>query len=787
MLNEIRLTKNRIGTENSVRRDSGIFRRMFEKAGKILANCGKWVLSGILLGGTIIVSQACSSGTPMYRFDASKEEMSDVWVEAKTSDSSAELLSPETNVKDIKEILDIPPKVETAETNITDSQEEDVTEIEGDGSNCYEIEIPAEGSKHNFLTYIGDFIDRTLLDREPHSSEQSAYSFETPEINEYANPFSNGVGGSLASVEDASEFLYRIDGNVFEPLANFGVEDQKSSNEYLEIQRIWINGVIYSPEYDVEPEAFLNSVTYSVKFANGGNEDGIPICTKINAGYNYTDCTDWSLKTENHRVVINFLDQLWVILKMTPPGDKGTDSEFEVVNGGSVKIGKELNRGILNKGEILVSKDGQLKVILNDISSEGSLEYPAIMTFLDANDQVIAEGVEVKVSPGSSTEVYLNNESYIIWVYETAPGYTVLTTWADIGILDYVMDLEDGQKIKDENSDWKVSLGWKNRKASSQDKQPDHLRTIILQKDVSDFFWMDGLQEGDWISILEEPGVWKLTYDGLNTSFGDKVTLDYFLEPNQDKILPKITYESGKIECLLKAPYVKVKTSEGKFCIEGHCDYEFFVAANASGYGVLCMDDNASDIHFGAGSIIIRNGILQEYYITEIGQNGGSPIDLQYTIAGAGVSWESGGVIRVATNLNDVIQDPGIDTTGWISDLAISLSENSMDEPGQMPVRTTVFLDSDELFPTFNFNGGALTQENMYVQTDHAYYESTGITTIEDGFPIWEGALTERGTEFTSVSNTDVELKVAKKVVKASFWLIEAESETTITMTVCDE
>ncbi len=397
---------------------------------------------------------------------------------------------------------------------------------------------------------IGDYLNRALLDREPNADagdSDQAYEMGGSDTSEGANPFTDGLTGNIGPTE---EFMYKVGGEQFSVFADKAVVDDDSGNSYVEMQALWIKG---DNHFDSDPDDVvgrLNFLAYTLKFDGpGGDELGIPVCTEAE-DQDFADCKDGTGETtiddatETHRVKVWFLGEEWIISEMNAPTDSDVTTETEVRNGGSVKLAKEAVAGILNQGESL-PVDG-MKFQLDDLEAHGDTTS-AIISVLDANGNILKKD---KVAPGQTKEMTVNGKTYRFHVYKVAPGYTFGAKWADVAIFAKELELVDGQELnQDENNNegYEVALGWKNMDAATgapvadggDPERPDTLRTVVIYSDTIEDISSSGddiLEEGDYVSIVQDPEVWKLSYKGLDLTSEDRKSLKFDIKTTDKEI-----------------------------------------------------------------------------------------------------------------------------------------------------------------------------------------------------------------------------------------------------------
>jgi len=438
-----------------------------------------------------------------------------------------------------------------------------------------EITVPggvAEGS-YTVNNLIGDYLNRRLEDREDNIADDtdSDYPMGGSDISDNANPFTNGIGGSIGPSET---FMYRITGNMFSPFATATITDDQAAKTYSETQDGWISGSSYYSDSDNDVVGDLDFFAYTMKFKGSSDDFGIPVCTTPD-GQDYTYCksgaadANFDYATETHKVKVQFLGEPWIISEMVPPDTTGlpADSETQVYEGGYVKLAKESVSGVLNQGESLPVDD--LKFHLDDLEAHGGVTS-AIISILDANDNILKKD---KVFPGTTKEFSIGGKIYRFHVYKVAPGYTFGAKWADVAIFSKELKLEDGQELDPDysaNENYQVSVGWKNKGASATDTQVDHLRTLIVYSDDIAALSSGGesrMEENDYIPIVEDPVAWKLTYAGLSITSSDRNSLKYRLERSGMKDIsatrgPWEVTGAERVACYLFPPYVQVDSSK---------------------------------------------------------------------------------------------------------------------------------------------------------------------------------------------------------------------------------
>ncbi|MDD5340131.1 MAG: hypothetical protein PHV13_02680, partial [Candidatus ainarchaeum sp.] len=420
---------------------------------------------------------------------------------------------------------------------------------------------------------IGDWIDRTLQDRRPDTdatNTDSAYPIGGADTSDNANPFTDGATGNIGL---SQTFMYRISGNQLSTFADRTLTDTDSGKSFVEKQDIWINGDNKYSKDDKAVVGDLKFIAYTLKFDGpGGKQIGIPECS-VAVDSDYTSCkTTAPLKpddsTETHKLKLSFLGEDWIISEMEAPTTPDITSENTLVNGGTVKLAKESVSGILNQGESLPVDN--LKFQLDDLEAHGDTTS-AILSILDANGNVLKKD---KVDPASTKEYTIGGKKYRFHVYKVAPGYTFGAKWADVAIFSKELELKDGQKLdqgQGTNDGYRVALGWKNLDAASGSAAqllPDTLRTIVVYSDSVDQVSSSGddiLNAGDYVPLVQDPAVWRLSYKGLDLDASKKFKLKFDIKTSSKTISASsgpLNSSADRTNCTIFAPYMEVSSTD---------------------------------------------------------------------------------------------------------------------------------------------------------------------------------------------------------------------------------
>jgi hypothetical protein len=708
---------------------------------------------------------------------------------------------------------------------------------------------------------IGDFLNKELLDREYNNAgdNDAEYEMGGSDTSDDANPFTDGAGSTIG---ESNSFLYKIDGKAFTPFKDYSMKDADTGNTYVEYQALWLEG---DNRFDTDPDDVvgrLDFLAYSLKFDGpGGDEIGIPVCTESEDN-DYTFCKgadgDIDDATETHRVKLMFLGEEWIISEMEAPNNDpdptlaadGLTSESRLVNGGSVKLAKESIAGILNQGESL-PVDG-LKFQLDDLEAHGDVTS-AIISVLDANGNVLDKD---KVDPGNTKEFNIKGKTYRFHVYKVAPGYTFGAKWADVAIFSQELELEDGQELdsdEDSNPDYEVSLGWKNLDASSgvaivdggNPETADALRTIVIYSTSVDELSTSGeeeLEEGDSVSIVQDPVAWKLSYKGLDITSDDRHSLKFQIKTTDKDISaskgPDTDNDGDTDYCEIYAPYVEVTSGDTGSVFEVErtdstaagtdlSDDEFIVALNVgapTNDAARCDDDVPGDsdvtttsyVALPAGTVFMKlSPSSSNYGYSEYGSFTDPGTVVGYEDIGDGdneYAPPEGGAILIESNadvafggddqLGDLLDSAygtSLCTTGNCPDFWFSIAEKAGTGSSNDFVDYWTFgiADTDTGTPgdaTFDFDSSdgtnSWTSDDDEVLYGHAtpnppgadeFYDPSGEITgpvTSDLEMVEEEYVSERGSKFESIDKTRVEFDMTHKLAKAQWFLASAKTST---------
>ncbi|MFH1685350.1 MAG: hypothetical protein ABH983_03515 [Candidatus Micrarchaeota archaeon] len=127
-------------------------------------------------------------------------------------------------------------------------------------------------------------------------------------------------------------------------------------------------------------------------------------------------------------------------------------------------------------------------------------------------------------------------------------------------------------------------------------ENPDTLRTLVIYTDDVEDVSSSGeseLEAGDYVSLVEEPTAWKLSYKGLDVTPEDRFNLKFEIETSDKDISaskgPQLGPGNSQVACILFAPYIKVTSGATGSIFETNridgpggtlSDNEFFIFLN---------------------------------------------------------------------------------------------------------------------------------------------------------------------------------------------------------------
>jgi hypothetical protein len=646
------------------------------------------------------------------------------------------------------------------------------------------VTVPGQvAGKYNFYTLITDSLDKTPENR----------VYAGPDDTYPATLTSNDVGTTLSPLRgvsgvstDKAQNLYKIGGASFSGFADYSVVDNKatSGGTYTEEQAFWVGtsakGVKFSEtEHNVVVDKYA-ALVYSVRFT--GNDYGIPVCTgDLNSSQsdNWASCDKTSNdRTEKHRVKIKFLGSEYIISELTPT-TTSINTSTSAATGGQIKLAKESKYGVISVGDVIDL--GAYKLKLLDISQAkgADKDYPAIFDILDSNGNVVEHA---QVGTASTQTVSLGGGKTLkIRVYQTAPGLTFQSKWAEVAVYADEVTLKDGQRYNlistdHPDKDFKVSLIWKNRdRDSGSSNESDSLREIVVYQ-VDNF---NKVKPGDSVSFLKKDPVFKLSYNGLDLQEAD--------------------YEQLKFEAAKETLKV-AGTGPG---IESACSNSTNNTLDYTAKLVKIYTPDGKKLGGGSGNAL-GNYLFSELYFDPIGTN-----------STGGLSGTQNNTSVVSTYKPKLfVKRDGVDCYNYVD-----INYVAQNYSGALSANTIKFEiagDNSAAYGALYFNNSSVNgfgDVSVFVREDAGKLNITSNNLVYYGFPVnvsgteeaprfksstsstsniyYRGLfdtvfsskdlsfITERGSVVDEVSTTGVSVKVAKKVGRASFTFANADSAST--------
>ncbi|MEM2963152.1 MAG: S-layer protein [Candidatus Anstonellales archaeon] len=635
-----------------------------------------------------------------------------------------------------------------------------------------EVTLPGvAGGAYQFTTLIADYIDRSPGNRNKTSSDDT-YSATVDTSSLFSSLYGDANDTSkIRSTQD----VYKISGDVFPAFSPVTLTDTAGGGAtYTETQALWVHGETdFSPTLDQVVGKF-KGIGYSVKFDSG--DYGIVVCSGTNydtTTNNYASCSSTdSEHIDTHKLEIQFLGQSWVLSEVSVPS--GTlDSATSTLFGGSIKLAKASQSGIINVGDELDA--GSVKVRLSDISvaSGASNLHPAIVDILDANGAVLKQ---TTINEGSTyTYTAPDGSTVRIKVYKTAPGFTLNAKWADMAILTDELSLKSGERVSTEPSNpnypWYVYLRWKNKGWTSGlptgGGTADTLREIILYNGET----YSDITAGSGIDIIGKPASYQLMYDGLSLSGTDYDRLKFAIVDSSD--------------IGLVSPGLPNSTVTSNTSCTG--------ATSLSGEKLVKVESQQSNAFKIPGS---GGEYVKQFYVRYrplVNGSGITPaVSVYYKPSNAGCYYWQGKLGDENTTANTTASGAveydvaGTGTAqGYLSFLGKPVSSGNLsiylqEDVGK--VNTVTQKHGAFVFDVSGRSNGSFTfTAPNGDNTDAIYYTSPKDSSIDlDPVTRYYDApvISERGSKFVSLSSDEVIFDVAKKVAEAKYVLKSSGVET---------
>ncbi|MBI5698395.1 MAG: hypothetical protein HZC29_07955, partial [Thaumarchaeota archaeon] len=672
-----------------------------------------------------------------------------------------------------------------------------------------EFTVPGAATTGTYTvkTLIGDFVDRTLEDRGLGAA--SEYNFTLSETGTDNHPFSAGNAAGLGGVSEAK--LFRIDGSMYDGFKDVTFEDKDSGKSFKEEQKLWVKAKTKWQATPNDVQGKVDQLIYQLKFYDGGTGNyGLPQCSEsTNASYSLCGTTD-SARLETHKVKVMFGGSEWVVTKLEAPSTTAENQSVLKV-GGKLSLAKESISQIVNVGDVLKAQSGY-SVRLDDIKSGStSDEQSAIVSILDSNGVVVKQKV---IASGSTSSTTVGSSKIMIRVYKTAPGYTLVSKWADMAVIQDEMTFEDnnypqvnGETQKNKDGKWKVRLGWKRKETlaqSSNSNYTDHLRTVVLYKETAPSY----MDKGEGIDVIADPVGFKFTYTGLNldpTSSNDYDDLSFTVHKLEDFSYQvsgndttfTLTGASGGLESWMQ---IKSNT-EDAFSTTAGSGSELAVLF---GHGVnnTQMMRNAYEsgynIGIGHGTVLLKSiGSSNWVYVGNFANSTSAmtALDINYKVAGVKTSINESGSIRIGTGVNSGVNMSEVDTFARVPSVQVAgkgSANFSVMNSSLAANQTVVFLVSEdagvgisEQYPdmvafAYNITKADMSEDMGQYSKEKALVGSPQVASgINAAYGSYEsstyaakvGYVTERGSILDSLGDDSAVLKVAKRVARAQFLL----------------
>ena len=614
-----------------------------------------------------------------------------------------------------------------------------------------------------FNLLIAENTDSDLADRD---NSGDYYDVTSDFMDEDANPFQDQAGAVLGGYDVAmtNYDALLVDSNNFAPFQDVSMESSKFGTTATEYQRLYIQG---GTQFDGDDAvAFYDdsngdsSIVYQVLF--GPSDNGLDVCPGDSTGTLGTCAEEDGLGAA--RYTINFLGQTWVISGLEYNGGFGTittvldnDEEVGLPSAGdfTLKLAKESAYGYVNVGECLQS--GDTKVCLDDISeATGSTNiHPAIVSIYQGDSTTPV--AQDQIDPGYSKEISVGGGNTVtVHVYQTAPGYTFGSSWAEMAIYEDEIKLESGKKFLeykdlDPESDWHVDIAVSaedaGTSATTDLDDVTHIKAITLWTDADaiDAVDEDGLHEGESVPVVDVDGYQAYEFEatGLEDYSPDTLKYEYKDSGKDFNGVQDPGTTRGFAGNVVAANYIKITSeqSEAFKTSTGKKGSELYLVWEDDG------DGNPEDAGTDEYYVILRDKDGDYWGVDHIAANGNLD-DLQYKYAGsdygfieliynqaAGVHTFSIGVIENIGEISSTEDYDFLETTG---DFAA----------GQFYAYGGTTSDDDKIFFNYNAAPDPMVEGLNYNGGSH-----------ED-----EGFITLRGSVVDTLSDDMVKIKVSDKV-----------------------
>ncbi|MFH0818311.1 MAG: S-layer protein [Candidatus Micrarchaeota archaeon] len=592
----------------------------------------------------------------------------------------------------------------------------------------------------SFKTYINDYVDKYTEDRKTAPFGSANNYSTTTEIKPFftGTATTGNVGSSSNEVADPStgaKHGRKITGGDFPALASTTVRDTYAGKSYTEEQSVWVYGDTVYDETSKAVVANTPNVAYKVDFTQ--DQYGLPTYSSSS----WSTTSPATEQTARHRVSIKFLGEDWIISELNEPaGMISFDPSASVAKTGSssISLAKESAYGIVHIGENLTA--GAYAVKLADIglaTGTGNVHSAAIEIY-DANGVLVKED---QVNPDTTYSWTAPDGSKLkLHVYQTQPGYTLASKWAEMAVYSNEMTLTHAAKIDNvDNPLWYPYLYWAN---NPNNNNVTTLKSILLMRSSTDpSTVLLKLNKGDSVPIITTPSKFQMSFDGINLGSADYDALTFTVTG-----ATSLTY--GVSGCVGSAStaqtrFLQVTTGiSNAFTVSGSPVSNFYLDlnnVNETSYTGMYYQQSGQTCFFRTN---VTNGSSLATY------NLGDGVTQSIYLLGA---------------------TPG--TTGNVS---LYLEEKAS---ATEDIKDKLLLELDNSTDTaWAFSGTSSSSNNRIkyygassaASADASIGPSGYITTWK---PVDVGFTSERGTIFNSLSSKAAVLKVAKKIAEATYYV----------------
>ncbi|MCX6778586.1 MAG: S-layer protein [Candidatus Micrarchaeota archaeon] len=603
-----------------------------------------------------------------------------------------------------------------------------------------------------FKTYVNDYVDKYLEDR---ATITGANTHST--LTEVKPIFAGGSYSTTGAVTTTSAEVAdgtnqhgrKISGSDFPALATTTLRDPSATGQYTEEQSVWVYaGTVYDATVkDVVANA--PEVVYKIDFTH--DIYGIPVSTC--SSYNSSAClaadaTSTEL-TARHRVPVRFLGEDWIISALTPPATTAfynyvpSGTNVAEADSSSISLAKESAYGVIHVGENMTA--GAYTVKLADIGlaeTTGNI-HPAAVEIYDSTGALLTE---TKINPDATLSWKAPDGTTVkIKVYQTQPGYTLQSKWAEMAIYSNELTLTHNANVDNtDNKYWRTYLYWS--KNPNNNNVPT-LKTILVVKDYDAALQ---LTKGQNLGLIANPTKFQLSFGGLNLESADYDTLTMSI------VTTAISYSpTGNPACtdkvLVAAPvsllYVRSQlTSPFTMEVASVATNQFYVDLNNIATG-FTAGLNVTNVYYQQSNIAC-------YY--NLTRGSGDKIASYAVGDGASQSLTFG---RVRTNSTTAGQ-----ITLNMSEYASSTNASAIDELS--------FDLSNNTGGVWQFNGSANSNRAKYLAASLGTGYVVGPSQYSaSAFYVDPAFITERGSVFRSMTTTTASVNVAKKIGEVTYYL----------------